>query len=60
MKVDGTEYHYGQAYGYLHKGKVKKLIEQGWESVNFTPAQVGGWSLKQGLYTLRRKVSANA
>lgn len=58
-RVDGVDYEYAQAYGYLTKGRVKRLIDHGWEPVNFTPAVVGGFTLMQGVHTLRRPVVVN-
>lgn len=59
-RVDGVDYQYVQVQGYLTRGKVKRLIGQGWETVNYTPVIVGGFSLKQGIYTLRRQAAPHA
>lgn len=53
-RVDGVDYEYAQAQGHLTRGKVARLIGQGWEVVNYTPVIVGGITLRQGIYTLRR------
>lgn len=59
-RVDGVDYEYAQAYGYLTKGRVKRLIDRGWEPVNYTPAVIAGMSLAQGMHTLRRRVVVDA
>jgi hypothetical protein len=55
-RVDGVDYHYIQRQGYINRGSVKRLVENGWEVVNYTPVIVGGFTLRQGIYTLRRPV----
>lgn len=41
--------------GYAHKGPVAKLLAEGWEIESTQQVQLGGNTLKQATYHLRRK-----
>lgn len=43
--------------GYADKGPVAKLLAEGWEIENVQQVQLGGTTLKQGTYLLRRKAA---
>lgn len=54
MGKDG--YQRQSVRGYADKGKVAKLLGDGWEIEHITPVQVKGTTFgKQGIYLLKRK-----
>lgn len=55
MGADG--YQRTTVRGYIDKGKVAKMLGDGWEIESIAPVQVGGNTLKQGIYLLKRKAS---
>lgn len=43
--------------GYANKGPVAKMLADGWEIENVQQVQLGGTTLKQGTFLLKRKVN---
>ena len=52
--LDMNNYEYTTVRGYVNRGKVKRMLTDGWEVVSVTPVIVGGMSLTQAHYFLRR------
>ena len=52
--LDMEHYDYTNVQGYVHKGKVKRMLGKGWEVVNVTPVVLGGFTLQQAHYFMRR------
>ena len=59
-KVSADGYERKAVNGYANKGKVARMLAEGWEIESFTPAQIAGTSLKQGLFLLKRRVPQDA
>jgi len=56
-RVGADGYQRTTVRGYIDKGKVAKMLGDGWEIESIAPVQVGGNTLKQGIYLLKRKAS---
>jgi hypothetical protein len=54
VSLDMVNYEYTNVQGYVNRGKVKRMIARGWEVVSVTPVILGGFTLKQSLYFMRR------
>lgn len=53
-KVAADGYERQTVRGYVNKGKVAKMLADGWEIESSQQVQVGGSSLKQATFLLRR------
>jgi hypothetical protein len=53
--LDTEEYEYNTVQGYVNRGKVKRMLKNGWEVISVTPVIMGGFSLKQAHYFMRRR-----
>jgi hypothetical protein len=58
-KVGADGYQRQVVQGYPDKGKVAKLLGEGWEIENVQQVQLGGTTLKQATYHLKRKAPEN-
>lgn len=47
-------YEYATVTGYVNRGKVKRMLRNGWEIVTATPVTAGSVTLTQAHYFLRR------
>lgn len=57
-KVGADGYERTSIRGYVDKGKVAKLLAEGWEIESATPVQIGGTSIKQSMFMLRRRATS--
>lgn len=55
-KVSADGYERKTVQGYADKGRVAKLLAEGWEIENVQQVQLGGTTMDQAKYLLRRKV----
>lgn len=53
--VSADGYQRKALQGYADKGPVAKALAEGWEIESVSPVSLGGTSLKQSLFMLRRK-----
>lgn len=50
------EFHYKTVQGYLERGKVPDMLEDGWELVSTQPVMLNGYTMsKQKIIVLRKK-----
>lgn len=54
-KVGADGYQRQSVRGYADKGKVAKLLAEGWEIENVQQVEFGGNTLKQATFLLKRK-----
>jgi hypothetical protein len=52
--LDMQTYEYTTVQGYVNRGKVARLLGKGWTIEGVTPIQLGGFTLKQSLFLLKR------
>ena len=52
--VDMSNYEYATVRGYANRGKVKRMLADGWEVVSVTPVIASGITLTQAHYFMRR------
>lgn len=53
-KTGADGYQRKSVRGYADKGPVANMLAEGWEIESFTPFTVGGSTLKQGIFLLRK------
>jgi hypothetical protein len=52
--IEMGHYDYANVRGYMNRGKVKRMVKDGWEIVNVTPIILGGMTLRQAYYFMRK------
>jgi hypothetical protein len=55
--MDMQMYEYTTIQGYVNRGKVARFLRNGWVIESVTPVQLGGFTLKQSVYLLKRAKS---
>lgn len=53
--VGADGYERKTVMGWVHKGKVAKMLTEGWEIERSQPIQIGGTSIDQERFTLKRR-----
>ena len=55
--LDTHDYEYATVRGYVNRGKVKRMLNDGWTIVSVTPVIASGITLTQAMYFMRKAKS---